>query len=131
MVGGGLSVRLAAMPGMSDHAARIHAYEHGTLALVADEVVEIPEGYVARSAALPAVWALNRVVVNRPVEYAEALELVERHQAELPYRHLVVEHEPSGEVLERRLRSEGWQLERNVGMVLRRDPDRALDRARS
>jgi GNAT superfamily N-acetyltransferase len=107
--------------------ARIHAFEHETTALVADEVIQIPEGWVARSAALPAVWALNHVGATGPVSRDEALELVERHQAELPYRQLVIEHEPSGEALEAQLAGEGWRVDRNVGMVLRGDPDRGLD----
>jgi GNAT superfamily N-acetyltransferase len=106
---------------------RIHAFERGSLALVADEVAEIPEGWVARSAALPLVWNLNHVGVTGAVEHHEALELLERHLADLPYRHLVIEHEPSGDALEEQLRAEGWQVERNLGLVLRRDPDRDLD----
>ncbi len=110
----------------SADAERIHAFERGSLALVG-EVARIPEGWVARSPSLPLVWALNHVGVSVPVDYAEALELVERHQTELPYRQLVVEHEPSGDSLEERLRSEGWRVDRNLGLVLRREPDRGLD----
>lgn len=111
----------------SPDAARIHAFTRGSTALVADQVIEIPEGWVVRSSELPLVWTLNCVVATVPVTYGEALELVERHQSEFPYRQLWVEDEPSGEALEERFRSEGWQVERDVGMVLRRDPDRELD----
>ncbi len=82
---------------------------------------------MARSAELPMVWNLNHVGVTGPIERVEAMELVERHLAHLPYRYLVVEHEPSGQALEGPLRAEGWQVERNVGMVLRTTPDRELD----
>jgi GNAT superfamily N-acetyltransferase len=111
----------------SPDAVRIHAFTRRSTELVADEVNEIPEGFVARSAELPMVWVLNCVVASAPVAYGEAIELVERHQPDLPYRQLVVEHDPSGEALQERLRGEGWEVDRTVGMVLRRDPDRELD----
>ena len=114
----------------SPDADRIHAFERGSLALVADEVTEIPEGWVARSPSRPLVWAVNHVGVSVPVEYSEALELLERHQADLPYRQLMIEHEPSGEHLEEHLRSEGWEIERTLGLVLRREPERELDTSR-
>ncbi|MBV8431534.1 MAG: GNAT family N-acetyltransferase [Solirubrobacterales bacterium] len=111
----------------SPDAARIHAFERQSLELVADEVTEIPEGWVARAPSLPLVWVLNHVGVTEPIEYPAAMELLERYQADLPYRQLVIEHEPSGEALEPRLRSEGWRFDRDVGLVLRREPDRELD----
>ena len=110
-----------------DEAERIHAFERGTLELVADEVVEIPEGWVARTPSLPHVWMLNHVGVRVPVSYEAALGLVERHMADRPYRHLVIEDEPSGEALEPRLHAEGWKFDRDLGLALRREPDRELD----
>lgn len=97
---------------------RARAFERESVALVADEVVAIPEGWVARARSLPDVWVLNYVGVRRALTFPEALELVERHLAELPYRQLEVEHQESGARLEGELRAAGWRVERNVTMVL-------------
>ncbi len=95
--------------------------------MVADELTPIPQGWLARSQSLPRVWVLNYVFVTRPIQFAEALELVEEHQSELPYRQLVVEHAASGERLEAEFRAEGWKVERDVTMALMRRPDKAAD----
>lgn len=89
--------------------------------------MEIPEGWVARTPSLPWAWDLNHVGVTRGIDYEEAMELLERYQSHLPYRHLVIEHEPSGERLEDQLVGKGWKLDRTVGMALHREPDRELD----
>jgi GNAT superfamily N-acetyltransferase len=107
--------------------ARAREFERGSVALVADEVARIPEGWVARSVTLPLVWDINHVGVDQPIEFSDAVALVERHLGDVPSTPLVVEHEPSGEVLEGQLRSDGWKVDRNVYMVLSGDPDRRLD----
>jgi GNAT superfamily N-acetyltransferase len=105
-------------------------FELGSVALVADRVASIPEGWVARTASLPLVWSLNHVGVRRPIELGDALELVERHQGDLPFRQFKVEHEPSGARLEPELRSQGWKVERDVTMALSREPDQGADTSR-
>lgn len=112
---------------MSEAARRIRRFEHETVALVADELQLIPEGWVARTPSLPWVYDLNHVGVEGPIETDEALALVERHMRDLPYRHLVVEHEPSGERLADALRPEGWKIERDVVMAFAGEVDRSLD----
>jgi len=106
---------------------RTREFELGSIALVADQLAVIPEGWVARSAALRDVWSLNRVGLHGPIQLDDALELADRHLGDLPYRDLTVEHELSGRRLEQELQREGWRVERDVTMVMRRDPDRVAD----
>jgi GNAT superfamily N-acetyltransferase len=111
-----------------DQAAdRALAFELESIALIADRTTAIPEGWVARTPSLPAVWDLNHVGLTEPVELADLEAVLEREQGALPFRHLVVQHEPTGQRLERELPARGWKFERNVLMVLRREPDRGLD----
>ena len=57
--------------------------------------------------------------------FAQCVALADEHQAGLPYRHIVVEHEPSGQALEASFRAEGWKVDREVLMALQRPPDGA------
>lgn len=99
----------------------------GTLELTAEEIRPIEEGYVVRAPSTPGVWALNHVRVTRPISYERALEITDEHQADLPYRQLQIVHEATGRALEQTFRREGWKFEREVVMVLARDPDHELD----
>lgn len=102
-------------------------FQRQTTALGAEEFTQIDEGWLVRSRSLPLVWSLNQVRVTQPIEFDEALALAERHLVELPYRQLVVEHEASGIRLERSFRESGWEVERELTMVLARGPDRDVD----
>lgn len=110
-----------------DEIARIRAFDRESIARAADEVVTIPEGWVTRAPSLPLVYFLNQVRVNVPLETADALELLERHVGEMPYRHLVVGHEASGERLAAELRPAGWKVGRDVLMAFTGEIDRSLD----
>jgi GNAT superfamily N-acetyltransferase len=112
---------------VTEHTDRIRAFERESIALVADELVAIPEGWVARSPSLRWVYSLNHVRVNEPIETADALALLERHMGELPYRHLVLGDEPTGERLAAELRPAGWKIERDVLMAFTGEADRGLD----
>jgi GNAT superfamily N-acetyltransferase len=117
----------------TDHAdvfARARDFLRTTLELVVDELQPIDGGWVARAESLPLVWVANQVEVSRPVEYAEALALVDRYQRGLPYRQLTVDHEASGRRLERAFRTDGWQVGREVVMALGRTPYRDVDTSR-
>lgn len=98
-------------------------FQRATLALVADELTPIDEGWVIRSSALPDVWSINAVWVRRPIEYETAIDLAGRHLNGLTYRHLIVEHEATGEGLSAEFRSRGWDVSREVVMALARYPD--------
>jgi GNAT superfamily N-acetyltransferase len=102
-------------------------FQRHTIAMVAEECRPIEEGWLIRTPSLPMVWSANEVRVSRPIRFSDALALVERHLADLPYRQLVVEHEPSARRLEHEFRAQGWKVEREVTMVLVRPPDRDVD----
>jgi len=106
---------------------RALAFERQTVALLADEVAPIDEGWLIRTPSLPQVWSLNEVRVTRPIRFGDALALVEAHMGELPYRQLVVEHPDAGRRLEAEFRAEGWQVDRQVSMALHGNPDRQVD----
>jgi GNAT superfamily N-acetyltransferase len=107
--------------------ARALAFQRETVRLVAEEVSDIPEGWLIRTRSLPLVWSLNQVRVSRPIEAGDAVALAERHLADLPYRQLLVEHEASGARLERELARQGWRVDREVTMRLARGRDREVD----
>ena len=107
--------------------ARALAFQRETLELAAEQVIQIPEGWLIRTPSLPLVWSLNQVRVTRPIETGDALALAERHLGELPYRQLLVEHEASGAQLEGELAQQGWRVDREVTMRLAHGPDREVD----
>jgi len=71
----------------------------------------------------PATWSLNQLRVSEPVAFADAVALADEHQAGLPYRHIVVEHDSTGHDLEAPFLAAGWSVEREVFMALDEQPD--------
>jgi hypothetical protein len=112
---------------IDDAFARALEFERGTLGLVAETVSPIEGGWLILQPSLPVVWSVNQVRVARPIDYAEAVALVDEHLEDLPYRQLAIEDQASGETLEQSFRADGWRVDRNVTMALAREPDRALD----
>lgn len=102
-------------------------FQRTTLELVAERFDEIDQGWVVREPSLPLVWSANHVRIARPVAFAEALELAETHLAELPYRQLAIEDQPTGRRLERSFAEQRWEVDREVLMALVREPDREAD----
>jgi GNAT superfamily N-acetyltransferase len=96
-------------------------FERGSVELVADQISEIEEGWVARSAALPGVWSANLVRLRRPVAYERALELTERHMGDAAFRQLFVEEAAGGERLAESFRADGWEVDVEVHMALAGD----------
>lgn len=84
------------------------------------DLLRIDQGWLVRTGELPAVWAVNHVHIDAEIEFAQAVELADRHLADLPYRHLVVEE---GATLERQARAAGWKVEREVFMTLADPPE--------
>jgi predicted GNAT family acetyltransferase len=82
---------------------------------------------VVRAASLPLAWSVNHVRVTRPTAFDEAVSLAERHLAELPYRHLVVDQAAGGEQLADQFREAGWAVEAELMMVLAAEPNRHAD----
>jgi GNAT superfamily N-acetyltransferase len=97
--------------------------------LLADQVTEIPEGWVIRSRSLSQVWMLNQVRIASPVDFELALALAERHLGDLQYRQLTIEDPAGGAALEDRFRAGGWRVDCQVTMALTRGPDRVVDTA--
>jgi ribosomal protein S18 acetylase RimI-like enzyme len=102
-------------------------FQRDTVALVGSSVVAIEEGWVITEPELPHVWNANHIRLARPVRFDRALELADRHLGHLPYRQVVVEHEPTGRRLERSFAEQGWMVEREVVMELRRQPERGVE----
>jgi GNAT superfamily N-acetyltransferase len=94
---------------------------------VTERFVPIDQGWVVREPSLPLVWSANHVGIVRPVSFGEALELAEEHLGDLPYRQVMIEHEPTGRRLERSFAEERWEVDREVVMGLVREPDREAD----
>jgi GNAT superfamily N-acetyltransferase len=107
--------------------ARIAAFDRGSIEHVADALVEIPEGWVARTPSLRWVYYLNHVRVNVPIETSEAVSLLEQHMGDMPYRHLVIGDEPTGERVTAALRPAGWEIGRDVHMAFTGEVDLGLD----
>lgn len=90
-------------------------------------VEPIDLGWLVRDPSLPLVWSANHVRIARAVTFAEALALAEAHLGDLPYRQLMIEHEPTGRRLERSFAEAKWEVDREVLMELVREPDREAE----
>lgn len=98
-----------------------------TLTSSADETWPTQPGWVFRTRSLPFVWTLNQLRITQAATAAEVIELATEHQGDLPYRHIVVEDETTGHLLEDELGATGWRTDREVLMVLIAEPDRVVD----
>ena len=92
-----------------------------------ERVETIEQGWVAREPSLPLVWSANHIGIVRAVTFAEALGLAEEYLGDLPYRQVMIEHEPTGRRLQRSFAEEKWEVDREVVMELGREPDREVD----
>ncbi len=99
-------------------AVRARAFIRRTIELAADEVHPIDGGWVLRTPSLPDVWNLNHVRIAGPTPLGAALTVANRHLGDLPYRHIVLEHDPTGAQLERPFSTGGWKVERDLLMAL-------------
>jgi ribosomal protein S18 acetylase RimI-like enzyme len=106
---------------------RVLAFQRCSVELVAEQVEEIPGGWVARTGSLPAVWSLNHVRLSSPTSYEEAIAVCERHLGDLGYYQLYVDHEPSALTLAQTLGRQGWEVDVELHSVLVRAPDREAD----
>jgi predicted GNAT family acetyltransferase len=98
-----------------------------TTELSADEVRPIPAGWVVKTPSLAAAWGLNHLRLSRPMSFGDVLDLAERELGYLPYRHVVVEDTEAQRELEPAFMTAGWKANREVLMVLAREPDRVID----
>ena len=93
-----------------------------TVRSLADDWDPIGPGWIARTRSLPLVWTLNQLRIAQPISFADAVALAEEYQAGMPYRHIVVEDDPTGRDLEDGFRAAGWGVDREVLMVLADPP---------
>jgi GNAT superfamily N-acetyltransferase len=98
-----------------------------TVVTLADEMRRSGSVLVVRSHSLDKVWALNQIRFTDSVDFEQAVALADEHMAGSPFRHIVVEDEVTGLELESPFRSAGWAVERDVLMILDRQPDRVVD----
>ncbi|MFL5823163.1 MAG: GNAT family N-acetyltransferase [Solirubrobacteraceae bacterium] len=107
----------------SESLATVLDFQRRTTELVADEVLDIDEGWIARTPSLSDVWSLNHVRVDRPIAYEQAEILCRRY---LPPRfdQLYVDDQAGGESLAEEFRDQGWEIDVEVHSVLVRSPDR-------
>ena len=93
----------------------------------ADEARLVGPGWVARTPSLPWVWSLNHLKVYEPISFPDLLVIVDEVLSGLPYRHVMIEHEPTADELEGSLRDAGWTVDTEVIMVIAQPPDREVD----
>jgi GNAT superfamily N-acetyltransferase len=92
-----------------------------TLRSIADEVHDVSNGWWLRSPSMPQVWSLNQFRLTAPTTARDLIELADRFQDGLSYRHVEIDAELS-EGLEEHLASAGWRIDREVYMALGATP---------
>jgi GNAT superfamily N-acetyltransferase len=98
-----------------------------TLGSLTDEMRSIGPGWVARSQTLPLVWSLNQLRITEPTSFFAALALADEYLSGLPYRHILVEDEPTASRLEGPFRAAGWTVDCEVLMALAEPSDKDVD----
>jgi GNAT superfamily N-acetyltransferase len=94
------------------------AFLRRTLELASDEVRPIGPAVGFRSPSLAAVWTLNQLRLDSMLSPTQVVAFSEEHQADLPYRHVVVEDPETARSLAPALLADGWAMEREVVMAL-------------
>lgn len=107
---------------------RASAFLDRAVGLTADSVREIEGGWAIVTPSLPLVWSLNEIRLVRPVAPQTALDLADKHLADVPYRHLLAEDE-LGQALEHPLRTKAFAVEHEVVMAIVDRPDQTSSRS--
>ena len=94
---------------------------------LADEVRAIGPGSIVRTRGLPLVWTLNQLRIGAPAAFTDIVALADEHQADLPYRHVVVDDDATARQVADEFAHAGWTVEREVIMTLTEDADRVVD----
>jgi GNAT superfamily N-acetyltransferase len=106
---------------------RVFGHLDWTLRSLADEMRPIGPGWIVRTSSLPLVWTLNQLRITEPITLADAVTLAEEHQADLPYRHVVVVDGTTDPSLEDAFGAAGWNVDREVVMALVETSHREVD----
>jgi GNAT superfamily N-acetyltransferase/predicted regulator of Ras-like GTPase activity (Roadblock/LC7/MglB family) len=105
---------------------QVSEHTHRALAGLAESVTDFEGGFAVRTDSLPLVWTLNQVRIVGSATAAAVLVLADQFQADLGFRHVVVEGD-LGATLVGPLGAEGWWSEREVVMAMARPVDRGID----
>jgi ribosomal protein S18 acetylase RimI-like enzyme len=109
---------------MKTELERATAFEEAMRDAAVERAVPFRFGTALYNDTLPVVWSLNCVRVEAGDASVEELaDEVDRLQAELPHRRMVVLDEALGRELEEPLRELGWKTEAFLFMVPRREPE--------
>lgn len=108
---------------------RILVAQRRGLEAIVEEVVPLPMGFALRTRSLPRVWTLNQVCVTAPAPADDVVAAAEAQQADLGFRHVVVNHGPTAAALAEPLGTAGWRMERLVFMLLGDEPAPPADRS--
>ena len=98
------------------------AYLRKAVGSIAGEVRDVEGGWLARTDDLRLVWTLNQVHVNAVMDATSVLDLAERHQADMAYRHVVVDDDVTGAQVAEAVDA-SWKVERELLMVLDASPE--------
>lgn len=115
---------------MGDARERILAFDHATIAGSADRVVEHPLGTLFVTPSLDAIWGLNSLLVSDPqpdLGLADLEAVFDEHMPRQRFVSAELWDPATAERIEREAREREWKVEHVVAMVLRREPDRAVD----
>jgi GNAT superfamily N-acetyltransferase len=106
------------VPSDDECAATIESHLEHTARALAGSSGDVAAGWFVRTDDLPLVWTLNQLCVTQPAETDEILAQADACQRHLTYRHVVVRHDPSGEVASPWFRDARWRVEREVLMAI-------------
>lgn len=111
-------------PDLSRHgdvSSRIGAVLAWDVASLAEEIIPIGPGWVARTRSLPLVRTLNQVHLRERLSAREVVSVADEHQGDLSYRHVRVDDEGTAAAMERWNDGRGheaWRSYREVFMAL-------------
>ncbi len=121
-VPGGSERALPAATGAEHGRAAALAFMRRGVEMTAERMLPVDCGWVVRHTGFPHVWDLNRLSVVRPASTSAALDLVDAHLHDLPFRHIEVEDQPTGDRLEADLTGAGWRVQALLVMILTAEP---------
>jgi GNAT superfamily N-acetyltransferase len=121
-----------AFEGTSSEIERVFAFIHALEDRASTRRLDLPWGAALFHDELPRVWSLNFVRVTgdvsgvQPGEILEAAEEVHA-DAGLAHRQVIFDDGDAAQRMEPAFRAAGYERERDVVMIYRRVPDRAID----
>jgi GNAT superfamily N-acetyltransferase len=115
---------------VSDPRATVLAFERQTLSGSADTVEPHPLGALVLTPSLDAVWSLNALIVDEPrpeLTLDEVERVFDERFAGHRFASALFHDDATAARVEAEARERGWKVEKEVAMVLAREPDRVAD----